>query len=247
MKRILFLAVIGTAFLSQTVQGQVFNDHSRVGGVADLTKTHSAWTTTSGAGSTTGAVQTITLTDLAAINPGSIVDISLAIRGLTIANANDLTVTLSHNGGTPLTLADGSVLTNVPIGVGGGASQHSYSDVDVTFRNASSQYGEEGIDVGPGTGTGSSATNFSFVGVDNSDTGLDQLDIFDGLDPNATWTVAISTTNTTPASWTDITLGGFSEVVVAVPEPASMSLFALGMLGLGTYRRRRKSDESEDA
>ena len=66
------------------------------------------------------------------------------------------------------------------------------------------------------------------------------IDTFGGLNADVPWYVSVTNTGTSDISFDSITLAG--SAIAAVPEPATMALFGIGVFGLGLRRRRREEE-----
>jgi subtilisin-like proprotein convertase family protein len=117
---------------------------------------------------------------------------------------------------------------NVTLSSSGTADIHNYQTLSPTY-NANGQLEGTWAADGRYLNPASSGSDFYAASRDNT------LSVFNGLDPNGTWTLFIADVNGGSIS----TIDGWSVNVTAVPEPGSLALLFTGALTLLIVARRR--------
>lgn len=163
--------------------------------------------TLDGPGATDVDHLTSTLINLDSSAEGVINDLDLAIQITGVSF--DLSVSLSH-------LDTGSSATIwLSDNLNGG---HFFTDTNTVFDD------EAALDFHPNYGTS----------TDTSYRAVDLLSIFDGEKIAGTWQLSITNTGCCDGEGDDLVAWSIMAEVTAVPEPSSLAIFALGILGFAS-------------
>ncbi len=191
--------------------------------------------------STTGASQTITVTNTNAITTFN----SITIDGLSHPFIGDLVATLTHtgaNGTTTVDLFDHVGANNTPGSPGYNYNQGS----SASFDGNNYTFALSGASLAAVPGGTAAPDGVTYMASGNATTGFDTADAnntlnsFLGQSEAGTWTLSIKDEQLDDTG----SFTGFSFTVNnAAPEPSQYAAFGLGVLGIGALalRARRRS------